>query len=269
MRVVDWRSFESASRRVVAEVVATSTTCSEGREAARGVRLARWGRVSSSSSARRRALPQALTDEVHVILLEPKGTRTPAMSATSGRSPLRFYIDQLARLLGGTFASPKGRLRGLAGLSRGAGRARQVKPMPRAAGCRHRTPCGTHRRCRLPPSTRPGGLGSSRRRPTPRSRSATWRFSTSTSISAALCFTPWYEPIGLPNAMRIFAYSVVMSRTFWAPRTSRRRAHHRRSTTRARGAQPSPSGRAARRGHADVAQLHSQSLRVWSIVAGA
>ena len=93
-------------------------------------------------------------------------------------------------------------------------------------------------------------------------------FSTSTSMSAALCFTPWYEPIGLPNAMRIFAYSVVMSRTFWAPpHISAQSATIARSTTRARGAQPEsfwPSSAPA--GTLTSLSFTSQSLRVWSIV---
>src|SRR2546429_9198230 len=62
-------------------------------------------------------------------------------------------------------------------------------------------------------------------------------------MSAALCFTPWYEPIGLPNAMRIFAYSVVMSRTFCAPpHISAQSATVARSITRASGGQPPPLG---------------------------
>src|SRR5437879_3955269 len=87
-------------------------------------------------------------------------------------------------------------------------------------------------------------------------------------MSAALCFTPWYEPIGLPNAMRLCAYSVVMSSTFCAPpHISAQSATIARSTTRARGAQPEsfwPSSAPA--GTLTSLSFTSESLRVWSIV---
>src|SRR5207244_12620939 len=66
-------------------------------------------------------------------------------------------------------------------------------------------------------------------------------FSTSTSMSAARCLTPWYEPMGRPKAWRILAYSTVMSSTFCAPpHISAQSPKVARSITRESGFQPAP-----------------------------
>src|SRR4029450_8612538 len=87
-------------------------------------------------------------------------------------------------------------------------------------------------------------------------------------MSAALCFTPWYEPMGLPNAWRILAYSTVMSRTFWAPpHISAQRATHARSSTRSSGFHPRPGAPSSASGpRVTSVRVTSQSFRVWSIV---
>src|SRR5579884_59813 len=92
--------------------------------------------------------------------------------------------------------------------------------------------------------------------------------STATSMSAHLCDTAWYDPMGRPNCWRVLAYSTLISMARWAtPQSSALIATRARSMPRRRTDQPRPSPPTTRSAETVTSANDTDATRrVWSIV---